>query len=232
MLTSILENKPYGSIGVKLIDGESYSYQNLTGLVDEMASKLSSHGVKSGTVVNIVIDNSIEFLISFLSVTRCGAIAAPLNPTYTSSEFEFYIKDANSSYLIVKDQDNTSVAAAQNASLNVITVGVSRTGLTLNDLKGELTHARDPEYVSDETVALFLHTSGTTSKPKGVPLTHRNLLASLSNIINTYNLSEADTSIVVMPLFHVHGLIGVALSTLASGGCLVLAIRFSASSFW
>ena len=54
MLTSILENKPYGSIGVKLIDGESYSYQNLTGLVDEMASKLSSHGVKSGTVVKIV----------------------------------------------------------------------------------------------------------------------------------------------------------------------------------
>ena len=232
MLTSILENKPYGSIGVKLIDGESYSYQNLTGLVDEMASKLSSIGVKSGTVVNIVIDNSIEFLISFLSVTRCGAIAAPLNPTYTSSEFEFYIKDANSSYLIVKDRDNTSVAAAQNANLNVITVGVSKTGLTLNDLKGELTHARDPEYVSDETVALFLHTSGTTSKPKGVPLTHRNLLVSLSNIINTYNLSEADTSIVVMPLFHVHGLIGVALSTLASGGCLVLPNRFSASTFW
>ena len=232
MLTSILENKTQGSVGVKLIDGESYSYQKLRSLVDEMASKLSSHGVKSEMVVNIVIENSIEFLISFLSVTRCGAIVAPLNPTYTASEFKFYIKDANSTYLIVKDQDNPSVDAAQNANVNVITVGISKTGLKLMDLKGELTHTRDPETVTDDAVALFLHTSGTTSKPKGVPLTHRNLLASLNNIVNTYDLSELDTSIVVMPLFHVHGLIGVALSTLASGGCLVVPPRFSASTFW
>ena len=232
MLTSILQNKPHDSVALKLIDGQFYSYQQLIDLVDQMASKLSSHGVKSGMLVNIVIDNSIEFLVSFLSVTRCGAIAAPLNPAYTLNEFKFYIKDANSDYLIVKDQDSLSVSAAKDISLRVIRVGISKTGLNLIDSKGELTDSRDPEAVSNEAVALFLHTSGTTSKPKGVPLTHGNLLASLENIIDTYDLSESDTSILVMPLFHVHGLIGVALSTLASGGCLVLPDRFSASTFW
>ena len=77
-----------------------------------------------------------------------------------------------------------------------------------------------------------MHTSGTTSRPKGVPLKHKNLLKSLDNIVNTYELSEKDTAMVVMPLFHVHGLIGVALSTLASGGEIIIPEKFSASSFW
>ncbi|MBR61407.1 MAG: AMP-dependent synthetase [Dehalococcoidia bacterium] len=232
MLTSILQNKPHDAVAIKLTDGEFYSYKQLLDLVDDMASKLSSNGVKPGKVVNIVIDNSIEFLVSFLSVTRCGAIAAPLNPSYTVSEFMFYIEDANSDYLIVKDNTSVSISAAKDINLHVITVGISKSGLNLTDFKGELTGNHDPDPVPDDAVALFLHTSGTTSQPKGVPLTHGNLLASLGNIIDTYNLGESDTSILVMPLFHVHGLIGVALSTLASGGCLVLSQRFSASTFW
>ena len=81
-------------------------------------------------------------------------------------------------------------------------------------------------------VALFLHTSGTTSAPKGVPLTHGNLTVSLSNIAGTYDLSPADSSYIVMPLFHVHGLLGATLSSLKSGGSVIIPPRFSASSFW
>lgn len=81
-------------------------------------------------------------------------------------------------------------------------------------------------------IALFLHTSGTTSRPKGVPLTHLNLLTTLQNIVNTYELTEKDTSLIVMPLFHVHGLLGATLSTLYSGGTVVIPPRFSASTFW
>jgi acyl-CoA synthetase (AMP-forming)/AMP-acid ligase II len=81
-------------------------------------------------------------------------------------------------------------------------------------------------------VGLFLHTSGTTSRPKGVPLTHKNLLTSIKNIENTYQLTPEDIAMVVMPLFHVHGLIGVTLSTFSSGGSIVVPDRFSASYFW
>jgi acyl-CoA synthetase (AMP-forming)/AMP-acid ligase II len=81
-------------------------------------------------------------------------------------------------------------------------------------------------------VALFLHTSGTTSKPKGVPLTHSNLMYSLANIAESYRLTPADCTLLVMPLFHVHGLVGAALSTLHAGGTIVAPPRFSASGFW
>ena len=92
--------------------------------------------------------------------------------------------------------------------------------------------ASSPPLPSD--VALFLHTSGTTSRPKGVPLSHSNLAASLANITATYALSPADTSYLVMPLFHVHGLMASLLAQLAAGGAVALpaAGRFSASLFW
>src|SRR5687767_1936889 len=83
-----------------------------------------------------------------------------------------------------------------------------------------------------EDVALFLHTSGTTSRPKGVPLTHANLMASIRNIAATYALTPEDTSLIVMPLFHVHGLIGATLSTLLTGGTVIVPPSFSATKFW
>jgi len=83
-----------------------------------------------------------------------------------------------------------------------------------------------------EDVALLLHTSGTTSLPKGVPLTHLNVYASVSNIANTYCLSPDDSSLIAMPLFHVHGLLGAACSTLLTGGTVVVPSRFSATTFW
>ncbi len=83
-----------------------------------------------------------------------------------------------------------------------------------------------------DDVALFLHTSGTTSRPKGVPLLHANLLASAANVVATYALTAADVSLCVMPLFHVHGLVASTLATLASGGTVIVPPRFSAGAFW
>jgi acyl-CoA synthetase (AMP-forming)/AMP-acid ligase II len=85
-----------------------------------------------------------------------------------------------------------------------------------------------------DDVALYLHTSGTTSAPKGVPLKHRNLIASVKNIIGTYDLCQGDRDIIVMPLFHVHGLVAGLMSSLAAGGTVILpeAGKFSASTFY
>lgn len=85
---------------------------------------------------------------------------------------------------------------------------------------------------SADDIALFLHTSGTTSRPKGVPLSHANILTTLGNIGETYSLVASDISYLVMPLFHVHGLIGVLLSTLKSGGTIVVPQGFSVQNFW
>ena len=78
----------------------------------------------------------------------------------------------------------------------------------------------------------MLHTSGTTSRPKRVPLSHRNLTASVENIVQTYDLSDGDVSLCIMPLFHVHGLVASTLSTLRSGGTVVVPPRFNPLAFW
>lgn len=88
------------------------------------------------------------------------------------------------------------------------------------------------ETAQPDDVALVLHTSGTTGRPKAVPLTHRNLLRTMSNIQGTYQLTPKDRTMLVMPLFHVHGLLAGFLAPLASGGSVVVPLKFSASEFW
>ena len=97
--------------------------------------------------------------------------------------------------------------------------------------KKRQTYSFDPQ---PSDVTLFLHTSGTTAKPKGVPLTHANLVASMNNIATTYRLTPADSVLLIMPLFHVHGLMSALLTTLATGGTVILPpqVKFSASQFW
>jgi acyl-CoA synthetase (AMP-forming)/AMP-acid ligase II len=94
------------------------------------------------------------------------------------------------------------------------------------------THPSRTVTADSSSIALLLHTSGTTSRPKTVPIRQRNLVASTQGVIETYGLSESDTSMCVMPLFHVHGLVAAVLATLATGGIVVVPGRFRASSFW
>src|SRR4029078_2979221 len=88
------------------------------------------------------------------------------------------------------------------------------------------------EVACGSDVSLLLQTSGMPSRPKGAPLTHANLTASIRNIAATYALTPEDCSLIVMPLFHVHGLIGATLSTLSSGGTVIVPPSFSATKFW
>src|SRR5207248_7500236 len=83
-----------------------------------------------------------------------------------------------------------------------------------------------------EGIALILHTSGTASRPKRVPLAHANLLTSARNVANTYELNQGDVSLCVMPLFHVHGLVASTLATFATGGTVVVLPKFNPLSFW
>ncbi|KAJ3105510.1 hypothetical protein HDU97_007989 [Phlyctochytrium planicorne] len=111
------------------------------------------------------------------------------------------------------------------SSFEVQTRLISSAGMQVDSTKDGVPASRDTE-------ALYLFTSGTTGRAKGVPLTHANILHTLNNIRDCYNLSAFDCTYLVMPLFHVHGLIGVFLSTLYSGGTVVMPPKFNSSLFW
>lgn len=221
------------AIAVMVPGGPEVTYRELENDVERTAERLVANGLGRGNLVSIVLPNSLEFLVTFLATIRSGAVAAPLNPNYTLAEFNFFIRDSNPNMAIISNDAEAAHASAASLNVPVITAHVGDGSRVELEKKGvSLTGHSDVAPPKPDDIALFLHTSGTTSRPKGVPLTHSNLAASLDNICVTYELTAEDVAMVVMPLFHVHGLLGVALSTLNSGGTVVLPQRFSASTFW
>ncbi|KAL5040175.1 hypothetical protein RTP6_007220 [Batrachochytrium dendrobatidis] len=125
---------------------------------------------------------------------------------------------------------NNTAASIQHVDVVLATHRLGSTIASSESHKLKLSNLRQTYSLDD--VALFLHTSGTTGRPKGVPLTHRGILASMRNIVDAYKLQPTDLSYLVMPLFHVHGLIGVTLSTMLSGGTVIVPPKFSPKRFW
>ena len=235
-LNSLLKPSSRSDIAVIAPDIGSWSYSELDTEIERLSDILAANGVQPGVPVSIVLINSYEFVAIFLAITRAGAIAAPLNPAYTADEFNFYMKDAGARVAILPNNPHPAREAATELDIKTIETNLDSSNghlqVTLSSNGSELTSRVTPSSPSGSDIALLLHTSGTTSLPKGVPLRHLNLMKSVENIKNTYNLTPDDTSLIVMPLFHVHGLIGACLSTLNSGGTIVVPPRFSASAFW
>ncbi|HEV3122150.1 MAG TPA: AMP-binding protein, partial [Isosphaeraceae bacterium] len=192
--------------------GPRWTYAFLRQQIESLRDHLRRGGIGPGDVVSIVLPNGLEFLATFQAVTWARAIAAPLNPAYKVEEFRFYMEDAGAKVVVVPPGNHPAREAAAQLNLPVWEARLDSKGhAVLERPQGAPadTQAADPPRGDD--VALFLHTSGTTSRPKGVPLTHANLCTSLRNIADTYALSPDDVSLIVMPLFHVHGLLGATL---------------------
>lgn len=217
-------------------DGPEVTYAELQQQIEAVTAALREGGVQAGDPIGIVLPNNLEFLVAFLGTTWARAVAAPLNPGYKVEEFRFYLEDARAKAVIVGPGDHPAREAARQLGLPIWEIQLRVTSSELRvDLSLPEPATRNPQQTTPPTpddVALFLHTSGTTSRPKGVPLTHGNLMASIANIAATYQLTPGDRSLIVMPLFHVHGLIGATLSTLHSGGAVVIPAKFSAGAFW
>ncbi|KAH9603486.1 hypothetical protein KSS87_010002 [Heliosperma pusillum] len=215
------------------------SYNRLHNLIELAAARISAAGVNPGDVVALTFHNTIEFVITFLAVIRARATVAPLNMAYTTEEFEFYLSDSESKLLITSTDGNKAAeAAALKLGIYHATASLSSPDsdlfLTLKDLDSASFESASSLINDPSDVALFLHTSGTTSRPKGVPLSQLNLRSSVNNIKSVYRLTESDSTVIVLPLFHVHGLMAALLSSLGAGAAVTLpsAGRFSASSFW
>ncbi|CAG8680452.1 17438_t:CDS:2 [Cetraspora pellucida] len=219
--------------------GPTLSYPGLHGHVKIFQYQLiESFDLKPQEVISIVLPNSLEFTVSFLAITLLRNIAAPLNPGYTENEFKFYFEDSKCKLVILPtgwvQQNKPAVKAARHFNIEILEMNwddSTKSIKTYFQNKSTLVNnEKHHSYPLD--VALLLHTSGTTGRPKGVPLTHKNITTTMKNIGNTYKLTPDDRTLLVMPLFHVHGLIGGMLSTLLSGGTVVIPPKFSATTFW
>jgi acyl-CoA synthetase (AMP-forming)/AMP-acid ligase II len=178
--------------------------------------------------------NGPQMATSFLGVSA-ASICAPLNPAYTADEFAFYLSDLPAKALLIANTlDSPARRVAHALGIPVLEVTWNATdaaGLFSVEEGGEDSD-HDSDAASNDEVALVLHTSGTTSRPKIVPLTHANLCASARNIARTLDLTRDDRCLNVMPLFHIHGLVGALLSSLAAGGSVVCTPGFTGARFF
>ncbi|MEH1788138.1 MAG: acyl--CoA ligase [Nostoc sp.] len=239
-------------------EGRSLTYQQLRNNVVGLVSQLNSFGLKRGERIAIAMTNGSPMAITFLAAALCGT-AAPLNPKYKQEEFAFYYQDTQAKALITLSEGPEAAIAAVTPNMILINAKVNTDGTLSFELgtgdwglgtgdwglgAGDwgLGNSGSPlgirgngdweNLVGDDDIAMILHTSGTTSRPKRVPIRHRNLIASANNFIGAYSLTAADTTLCLMPLFHIHGLVGCLLATLASGGTLVCPNGFNALEFW
>ena len=202
------------------------SYAALQEALDRAVGRLATLGVGEGDRVALVAANGPALVVAFLAVVASGAAAAPLNPALGVGELTAELADLRVSRLL-HDGVASAVAAAAAASVPASVIGMADGLLHVDGQVG------DPraEAAGPASLALLLHTSGTTSKPKTVPIRQRNLVASTGAVAQTYELTGDDVTMCVMPLFHVHGLVATVLATLSTGGTVVLP-RFRPTAFW
>ncbi len=213
-------------------DGTRVSHADLARIVPDLAGTLARIGVGRGDRVAIMLPNGPEVVELLLAVAALGAVAAPLNPAYTHAEFAFYLDDLDPGLLLVPAGHGEEVRAAA-AGRTVADVVLHAPGPPVLSVAGIPAAPGGPfDPANPQDTALLLHTSGTTKRPKQVPLLHRNLMASARAIGAHYRLSARDVSYCAMPLFHVHGLVASTLAQLAVGGTVITPRRLSPSRYW
>jgi acyl-CoA synthetase (AMP-forming)/AMP-acid ligase II len=212
------------------------SYRDLNLLVENTVNTLNKLGVGKGDRVGIVLPNCPEMATAFVALAS-GCTAAPLNIAYRAQEFEFYLGDLKAKALVVaKGSDTPARAVAAKLGIAILELSpLPENGAGSFALSGAGTSGKPSAnggFAHADDVALILHTSGTTSRPKIVPLTHQNVCASARNISATLKLQPSDRELHVMPLFHIHGLIAGVLAPMAVGSQIFCTSGFNALKFF
>ena len=225
------------AVAISTPGGVPLTYRALRTLAADTVAALNAKGIGRGDRVAIVLDNGPEMAAAFMCVAA-GATAAPLNPAYRADEFEFYLSDLNARILIIeRDKTSPVVDVANKLGVPIVRLaatpeeGAGSFALVFPDAFGTA-RASSSGPATSEDIALVLHTSGTTSRPKIVPLAQSNVCASARNIRTTLALTPADRGLNIMPLFHIHGLIAGTLAPLSAGSEVCYTTGFNALKFF
>jgi oxalate---CoA ligase len=210
------------------------SFGALRALIVDTLAALNGIGIGRNDRVAIVLPNGPEMAAAFIACAS-GVTSAPLNPAYRADEFEFYLSDLNAKALIVEaGSTSPAVEVARKLGVRIVEMvpqlDAGAGAFTLSLAPGAaVAHGG---FAQPDDVSMVLHTSGTTSRPKIVPLSQRNLAASAQNIRDTLKFRADDCGLNIMPLFHIHGLIAGVMAPLAAGSQVFCTPGFNALKFF
>lgn len=227
-------NKVPDAIAVAAPERLPMTYGSLMNHIVRGIRRLNTLGIGKGDRVAMVLPNGPEMAVAFLTISACAA-SAPLNPAYQADEFNFYLTDLNAKALVLeKDVPSPARDVATARGIQIIEISTESSAeagaFNFQGLSRSITI--NTGISGPDDTALVLHTSGTTSRPKMVPLSQCNLWISARNISTSLTLNDSDRCLNVMPLFHIHGLAGALLSSIAAGAGIICSSGFSESSFF
>ncbi|WP_269629897.1 acyl--CoA ligase [Pelomonas sp. BJYL3] len=229
-----LQSLPAEAVALRAPGRPALSHGALRALIERSVQQLNAWGMGRNDRVAIVLPNGPEMAACFLACA-CGVASAPLNPAYRAEEFDFYLRDLQARALIVEEgSDSPAVAVAQALGVPIIRLQPLEAAgdfRLAGDFSGS-TASSEGGMARPDDVSMVLHTSGTTSRPKIVPLSQRNLCASAANIRRTLQFTAADRGLNIMPLFHIHGLIAGVLAPLSAGSQVFCTPGFNALKFF
>ncbi len=219
------KNRPQAS-AILSPDKIALSYHLLSRHIYSTALYLTRLGIRPVDRVAVVLPNGPEMATTFLAISSV-CTCAPLNPSYRLEEFKLSMENLHIKALVtLPGNDSPACKAAESLGIPVIDLKPDDRMAGIFSLTSDLPideTISEPILAGVENVALVLQTSGTTSHPKIVPLTHRNIFYSVNNISRAYVLTPEDRCLNMMPLFHIHGLMAAVAASLASGGSVVCA---------
>jgi acyl-CoA synthetase (AMP-forming)/AMP-acid ligase II len=236
-LIHMLDTAADAAVAITAPGRPALDYGGLRSLVQRTLELLNAQGIGRNDRLAIVLANGPEMATCFISAA-CGVATAPLNPAYRADEFEFYLSDLNAKALVVEhDSTSPAIAVAQKLGVRIIDLvaGSAAGDFTLRprDSGGaSATPSTQGGFAQPGDTSMVLHTSGTTSRPKIVPLSQRNLCTSAANIARTLQFKPTDCGLNIMPLFHIHGLIAGVLAPLAAGSQVFCTPGFNALKFF
>ena len=219
------------AIAISSVAGPGLTYAGLSARIDLVELELRALGIAKGDRVAVVLDDGPELATAFLGIASAAA-CAPLNPAYREQELDFYLSDLGASAVVIPRESRSTAVRAVAQRLGSLVIEVERVadGASGFALRG----AGSPPATNISRagdIALLLHTSGTTARPKLVPLTHANLCASAAAVATSLALTPEDRGLAVMPLFHIHGLVASVLAPLAAGSTVVCTPGFDPARF-
>jgi acyl-CoA synthetase (AMP-forming)/AMP-acid ligase II len=213
---------------------QALSFGGLRAVITRTVATLNAAGIGRNDAVAIVLPNGPEMAACYMACAS-GVTSAPLNPAYRADEFEFYLTDLQAKALIVeRGSASPAVDVARRLGVRLIEL-VPRAEGGAGDFDLDLPATAPAAHGGEAQpgdVSMVLHTSGTTSRPKIVPLTQANLAASAQNIAATLKFTAADRGLNIMPLFHIHGLIAGVLAPLSAGSMVFCTPGFNALKFF
>ena len=231
-ITTLLASHRDDAPAIGAPDRDWLTYGALRAQAARTAADLHSAGVGRGDRMAIVLPSGADMASAFITVAQ-AATTAPLNPAYRQEEFEFYLEDLKAKAIILADgYDGPALAAAAKFGLTILRLKPEAAAGAFSLVAEGASGTADNAAPEAGDVALILHTSGTTSRPKIVPLLQSNVAASAQNIAASLALTGEDRCMNVMPLFHIHGLVAAVSATLSSGGSIWCAPGFDALRFF